>query len=249
MKTVKYFLVTIGIVLSAIFFNSCLDDDDYSLGKFWVEVMTVVPQGENSYYLRADDGKTFWPAATNLPYYKVEEEYRVIANYTILGDSSTTSDKNYNYYVKVNSLKKILTKDIAESKGEKNDSIYGKDPVEIVGLWTGDDYLNIQFRTVWGGVVKHYVNLIPSEDEDAMLEFRHNAYDDPESFRANSLVAFDLSGLDSLGLTTETDTLTLTLKVNTFDGDKVYKVKYGPKTKSQSKATNMEELIDNDAIK
>lgn len=249
MKTLKYFLVTIGIALSAIFFNSCLDDDDYSLGKFWVEVMTVVPQGENSYYLRADDGKTFWPAATNIPYFKPEENQRVLANYTILGDSSGTGDKNFNYYVKVNSLKKILTKNIAENKGEKNDSIYGKDPVEIVGLWTGDDYLNVQFRTIWGGAVKHFVNLIPSEDEDAMFEFRHNAYDDPQAFRANSLVAFNLSGLDSLGVTNETDSITLTIKVNTFDGDKVYKVKYGSKTKSQNKAANMEDLIDDDAIK
>lgn len=225
--------------LGSVLLYSCLDDDDgYSLGKFWIEIVTVVPDG-NTYYLRRDDGTTLWPAATNIPYYRPKEEIRVMANYTILGDSV---DKDFDYYVKVNRIDEILTKDIAEDKGAANDSIYGKDPVEIADIWAGDDYLNIYFKTYYRGNVKHFINLIPSEDEEAMLEFRHNAYGELSGYKQGGLVAFDLSTLDSLNIETPGDSTTLTVKVKTFDGDKIYKVKYAPKPSSTTQARYFEDV-------
>ena len=57
MKTLRAFLLVIGIALVSLALPSCLDDDDsYSLGDIWIAVATVVPEGNNVYYLRLDDG-------------------------------------------------------------------------------------------------------------------------------------------------------------------------------------------------
>ena len=53
MKTLRAFLLVIGIALVSLTLPSCLDDDDsYSLGDIWIAVATVVPEGNNVYYLR-----------------------------------------------------------------------------------------------------------------------------------------------------------------------------------------------------
>ena len=57
MKTLRAFLLVIGIALVSLTLPSCLDDDNsYSLGDIWIAVATVVPEGNNVYYLRLDDG-------------------------------------------------------------------------------------------------------------------------------------------------------------------------------------------------
>lgn len=51
MKTLRAFLLVIGIALVSLTLPSCLDDDDsYSLGDIWIAVATVVPEGNNVYY-------------------------------------------------------------------------------------------------------------------------------------------------------------------------------------------------------
>ena len=53
MKTLRAFLLVIGIALVSLTLPSCLDDDNsYSLGDIWIAVATVVPEGNNVYYLR-----------------------------------------------------------------------------------------------------------------------------------------------------------------------------------------------------
>lgn len=239
MKVLKIFLVTISVALSSVLFFSCLGDDDgYSLGHFWIDMATVVPLDNNSYYLRMDDGKTLWPAATNVSNYEPKENQRALVNFTILSDSLN----GFDHFIKVNSIDNVLTKDIAKNLGEKNDSIYGTDPLEIVTMWTGDNYLNVYFKAYFGGEKKHYINLIPSEDEDAVLELRHNAYDDPATYKRGSLVAFNLSSLED-STTISNDTILLTVKVNTFDGDKLYSIKFAPSTNTGSKAREMSDVF------
>lgn len=238
MKTFKLLLITTGLVFSTLLFNSCLDDDGYSLGNYWVDVVTIVPISETTYYLRMDDGTTLWPAATNVPYYKPKENQRAMVNVTFLSDSLN----GYDHFVKVNKIDEVLTKHIAENKGAENDSIYGKDPVEIEGIWTGDNYLNIYFKTWYGGGEKHFLNLIPSDDKDAMLEFRHNAYSDPQINKLGGFVAFNLSTLPMEDIGGQ-DSISLTIKVNTFDGDKIYKVKYALSSQGNNYAKYLNDVF------
>lgn len=224
MKTLRSFLLVLGIALVTLTFPSCLNDDDsYSLGDMWGAIATVVPQGNNSYYLRLDDGKTLWPAASNYPNYAPKADQRAFIYFTILSDSA----QGFSHFIKVAAIHNILTKPIAKNEGVKNDSIYGKNPVHIPSkddIWVGDGYLNIYFITNWGGQKAHFINLLQTDAEKNPyeLEFRHNAFDDPEITSGASRVAFNLSSLPD----TKGETVDLTIKVKTFDGDKVYTVKY-----------------------
>lgn len=96
---------------------SCLDDDDsYSLGDIWIAVATVVPEGNNVYYLRLDDGDKLWPAATNYPNYQPKPNQRALVNFTILADSTQSNLGGFSHYVKVNAIHNILTKSIAKNE-------------------------------------------------------------------------------------------------------------------------------------
>lgn len=238
MKMLRSFLFVVGITLISLTLPSCLkDDNSYSLGDMWVAIATVVPQSDHSYYLRLDNGDTLWPAATNYPNYEPKTDQRAFINFTILSDSA----QGFAHYIKVNAIHNILTKPIAKNLGDENDSVYGTHPVSIPSkdnIWVGDGYLNVYFITNWGGTKAHFVNLIQTDiDKNPYeLEFRHNAYDDPEITSGASRVAFNLSSLPD----TKGETVDLIIKVKTFDSDKTYTLKYNTeKTKLSIPSANL----------
>lgn len=241
MKTVKLFLVMIGVTLSSTLFYSCLDDDGKSLDSFWIDLATVVPISDTSFYLRLDDGTTLWPAAPVNLNYKPKENQRALVNFTILSDEKD----GYDHWVKINRIDDILTKDIAENEGAKNDSIYGTDPIELSAIWAGDNYLNVYLKAYFGGVKKHFVNLIPSAEDNSSLvyELRHNAYDDPSpGYLRGDLVAFRLPEFEAVPDSLTPDSTTITVKVKTFDGDKIYNIKFATKQKVRN-ATYFEDVF------
>ena len=224
MKTLKIFYACTGILLLSLTFNSCDMDDDayYSLDDMWLSIATARPLSENTFYFTLDDSTSLWPAAPVHIYYQPDRPQRVQINYTILGDNFN----GYDHAIKLNRVDTILTKQIAENKGEANDAVYGNDPVKIVAIWVGDGFLNIHFKAYFSGQFKHAVNLIRDETADGQatsckVEFRHNAFKDESSRLTNAFVAFDLSGID-----THRKDVTLTIKVNTFDGIKEFEKKY-----------------------
>lgn len=220
MKTLKIFVPVIGILGMSLLFNSCLDDDGYSLGKYWLGVATVESFDSNQHYFKLDDGATLYPAAGSNLGHNLNEGQRVWLNYTILSDSQS----GFDHYVKVNGVDPILTKKIAEDLGEENDAIYGTDQVKVDDIWIGNGYLNMIFVFNYGGTKKHLVNLLPAGDEENayQVEFRHNAYNDPPQTAVPGIVCFDLSDLPD----TEGETVKLTVKVNTFSGNKTYELEY-----------------------
>ncbi|WP_099463644.1 MULTISPECIES: NigD1/NigD2 family lipoprotein [Parabacteroides] len=245
MKTLKSILFVAGVFLTSLTFHSCLDDDGYSLDKFWIEPATVVPINDNSFYLRTDDGSTLWPAAPIYIHYEAKERQRAWVNYTILGDSIG----NYSHSIKINGISDILTKDIAKNLGDENDSVYGTDPVSIKNpkqdIWISDNFLNILFRMNYGGSKKHFVNVIqPDEKNPYLLEFRHNAYFDPAVTSTEGLVCFRMESLPD----TNGKTVTLTLRVKTFEGEKEYTLEYNSdkqESSDNSKSINMTGDMDN----
>ena len=224
MKTLKIFFICAGALLSALTFNSCdMDDDDlYSLDDVWLSIATARPLSEDAFYFTLDDSTTLWPAAPLHIYYQPDRPQRVQINYTVLGDDFN----GYDHAIKLNRIDTILTKRIAENKGEANDSVYGNDPVKIVAIWVGDGFLNIHFKAYFSGQFKHSVNLIRNETADSQaapykVEFRHNAFKDESSRLTNAFVAFDLSEIDTGG-----KDATLNIRINTFDGVKEFEKKY-----------------------
>lgn len=226
MKRFNTFFWVIGIAIITTLLPSCSDDDSYSLGDMWIAVATVVPQNERDFYLRTDNGDKLWPAATNYPGYRPKPNQRAFVNFTILADGEDGSLGGFSNYIKINAIHDILTKSIAKNEGAKNDSIYGTDAVNIAtdNIWIGDGYLNIFFETKWGGKTRHFLNLIQPdvENEPYTVEFRHNAYDDPQTTVSSGRVAFHL------GLLPYTNGQTVDLKVRywSFEGIKEIILKY-----------------------
>ncbi len=226
MKTLKFVWMMTGVVFATLLFQSCMDDEGYSLGEFQVNLATVETDGSNtSQYFRLDDGTTLWPAAGYYVGQNMEARQRVLLNYTILSDSLS----NFSHYIKVNDLDLVLTKPIAEDKFNENDSIYGTDPVEIKEIWVGSSFLNVFFTAYYGGHTKHFINLVKidrdtAEDGSYHLEFRHNAYDDPQLTIATGPVCFDLNSLaPNAG-----EKVKLTVSVRTSEGSKTYTFEYDP---------------------
>lgn len=235
----KWMGMLFGLFLWTAAVSSCMDDDDaYSLDKFAVEVMTVVPDGD-VYYLRRDNGEKLWPFASAHPEYQAEKT-RAIVNYTMLSDSIP----GFDHGIKVNWIDNILTKAIAPYEGARNDSIYGTDPVAMEAIAIGDGYLNIRFGANYGGQEAHYINLIPVAENDSLpytLEFRRNAFNDPAHYAASSIVAFDLSTLPS----TEGKEVDLVIRTKTFEGEQTYTLKYNSDTHRVSSEPIKMDLPDN----
>jgi hypothetical protein len=209
-----------GALLAALTFNSCSDDDTYSLDNRWLSIATARPLDDNSFYLTLDDSTSLWPGAPLYINYQPERPQRVQINFTILGDAF----QGFDYVVKLNQIDTILTKSIAENLGAQNDAVYGKDPLQITSLWVGDGFLNVEFKARMSGNVKHFVNLIRKEtaSDPYRLEFRHNANNDKSSYLRYGLVAFDLSSLPGTNGKNEN----LLIDVQTFDGVQTFKKTY-----------------------
>lgn len=231
MKTLKFLSIAIGMLLATLSFNSCLDDNDgYSLDNFVLSVASVKTKGGSAPFFRLDNGKTLWPAAGQINASILKDNQRVLLNYTLLGDS-TTGAVGFDYYIRINGIDTLLTKPIVENLAAKNDSVYGTDPVRIVNMWTGNGHLTVDFEANFGNKRAHLINLVATDWEKTpyTLEFRQNAFDDPQITRAKGLVCFDLSKLPAQ---LDKDSILLTIRVNTFDGLKEYAVKYNPTDRS-----------------
>lgn len=218
MKTLRFFLMSVGIICITLAFQSCLDDDDtYWQVRYPNALVTVKPVGENSFFLQLDDSTTLFP--TNIassPFGK--KEVRALMNFTEVDKPKEGYDKA----IHINWIDSILTKQIAPDLEAANDSIYGKDPVEIINDWVTiaeDGYLTLRFRTIWEDPNKaHFVNLLFGSDpaNPYVVEFRHNAYGDTYGNNGDGLVAFNLDSLPD----TEGKTVKLKLKWKSFSGDK-----------------------------
>lgn len=239
--------VLLFVLSIALSFVSC-EDDGYSLGDFVISLATVntIDANAGTYYLTMDNGTTLWPV--NQTARSWPDKQRVLVNFTVLGDSI----RGYDRPVRINSMREILTKDIEDLTEENSDEI-GEDPVRIFDLWTGDHFLNIHFGFNTAGTLKHRISLVhnliePVVDENGtvVMEFRHNAFNDPQHFAVRNYAAFDLRPLQ----TEDEDFINLIIKVQDFSNEmKEYKVTYRyrnvDKSTDNRKIDNMPENVNN----
>ena len=66
MKTLRSFMLLLGLLLSSTVFYSCLDDDDNdyfydSLFDNLKAIVTIKPIDDSSFYMQVDDTTTFYP--------------------------------------------------------------------------------------------------------------------------------------------------------------------------------------------
>ena len=213
------------LIFVPLFFASC-EKSGYSLGDIWVSIATVEnPDNSSAFFFRLDNDERMWTAATSLPHYRPKDGQRILAYYTILSDKPESS--SYDHDVKLNSVYRILTKDIFKITPETQDSI-GNDPIKIVDIWIGSDYLNVEFEFA-GQYKTHFISLVSDEsktydDGKVHLEFRHNANNDALSYRNWGLASFNIMPLQPSG----TDRITLVIHTNEYDEpeEKLYELTY-----------------------
>lgn len=192
--------LTLTLILTPLL-QSCLDDDD----NYYVTIATFRTNEDVGNYFTMDNGKTLH---TQQVISSLEDGQRVNISFDILEEDVN----GYDYTIKVRGLEKILTKPTITMTEETADSI-GDDKINIIGIWLGDGYLNINYQFIGSrySTKPHMINLVNNQiegtDEESeegylSLEFRHNAYGDNSGDVLNGIVSFkgpfkeeDLSGL------------------------------------------------------
>ncbi len=199
MKKIKFLLL--AVFVSTMFVSCDMDEDDgYSLSNMWVGfgLTDKVDESSNSYVFRMDDGSVLFPVATQVPWFDMEDDQRLLINYTILGDKNT-SGTNKEYFIRINSMKEILYKGIFEITPEKEDSI-GNDPIHVKDAWLAGNLLTFELQ-YYGNSKVHYINLVKepgvvtAQDEPIVLELRHNNRTDEPVVPMTALVTFKLDAI------------------------------------------------------
>ena len=220
MKTKTFLLLLVSSLMLVVGLTSC-ENDDYREPTY-NGLVTIRYTESDVLYFQLDDVRTLYPV--NIGNSKLwKDGQRALINFQVVDED----DKGFTDAVYVNWIERVLTKSMVESKGVENDSLYGKDPVEIVRDWVTvveDGYLTLRFRTYWSGGVTHTVNLLAgvNPDNPYEVEFRHNANGDLNYYVEDGLVSFDLSKLPD----TEGRTVKLTLKWMSFSGPKSVEFDY-----------------------
>jgi hypothetical protein len=218
----KNLLIIAFIFGTTVAFLSSCDNSGYSLNKFRVDIATVIPVGQNAYSLLLDNGKSLWPAASDVRYVPRENQ-RVFVNYTLLSDAYG----DFDHLIRVNDIWNILTKQAIELTAANADSI-GNDPIRVNQMWAGGDFLNISFMFNWGGSRPHMLNLVKNttvehpESDVIHLEFRHNAYGSTATRAWEGFVCFDLRPFEVEGQ----NEVKFAIKINEPSGEKTIEVVY-----------------------
>jgi hypothetical protein len=212
----KYVIGILMVIM--IISNSCLEEEDgYSLNRMWVGfgMIEEINADPPEYKINMDNGDILVPVASeyNRPWYyhdtndqasRLKTGDRILINYTIIGDDAEEGDEAEKYYIRVNSVMKVLLKDIMDITPENQDSI-GNDPITVKEAWISDSLLNFEIK-YWGRYEMHYINLVKepgiltAEDQPIELELRHNDNDDVRDFPYAAYVSFRLDELKTDGL-------------------------------------------------
>ena len=192
MKRLFFHAFSFIVALSSLYLYSCDNDDtDYSVRYPNALVTIKTNSSTGQVYFQLDDSTTILPVNIDKSLYG-KKELRALTNFKVQeGQSGHYSKSAY-----VNWVDTILTKNMAQSFGDKNNEKYGN-------------------RT------KHAINLVKG-DKPYEVVLHHNAFGDTRGFVSDGLVAFSLKDLPD----TQGKSVDLILKWQSFSGMKSVKFKY-----------------------
>lgn len=175
-------------------FQSCDDDESYSLGDMAMDWATIVSTSPDTFYLMSDTWGSLWPAATENQWYTPKDGQRIIVMFNPLADKF----QQFDHAVKLMDVKEVLTKKV-EILTPVNDDDYGNDPITIKegNLWMSGGHLNLIFLQDMPSTEKHRISLVtPSmemkKDGYFEVELRYNTYDDTTGLLMEGAVSFNL---------------------------------------------------------
>lgn len=152
---------------------------------------------------------------------------RVIVVYEVKGKMVEGGDNT----VELASIYWVLTKDplLSSVLSEDENDALGYDGLVAIEPWFGGEYLNVDFRALFGynSNTKHFINLVATDDdfdgETLTVTLRHNAYGEiPDSnhtlYWSDGMVSFNLVNLfDELGIEGEADYPEIVLEWEKYD--------------------------------
>ncbi|TKG90459.1 hypothetical protein EYV94_23940 [Puteibacter caeruleilacunae] len=199
----RNYLLLVLLSLFIVGITSCDDDDDhYSLGKYWIAMGEIDKSDGDAqlFEIELDNDDRLIPVAGHLHYInRVEDNDRVLVNYTILDDADTDNDPS-TFYVRINDIDKVLAKGVITMTEAIQDSI-GNDPIHVEDAWVSSHYLNFELKFS-GGCETHYINLVnepadnPEGSDVLKLQLRHNDRGDQCEAWLSALVSFDLNSIE-----------------------------------------------------
>lgn len=219
MKTFRLTAYALGILAGTTTLQACQDviDENCDGALQYTALVTVRPTADGTFVMQLDSATVLHPSNMNTSPFG-NKEVRALVNYTSEARPAHGGHRD----VYINWIDSIRTKMPVLSLGEKNDSVYGHDAIEIVKDWVTiaeDGYLTLRIRTRWGRTgATHRMNLLTgiNPDDPYELELRHDAMGDVCGNMGDALIAFNLNELAHEG----NSMVRLKLRWKSFSGEK-----------------------------
>ena len=219
MKTFRLTAYALGILAGTTTLQACQDviDENCDGALQYTALVTVRPTADGTFVMQLDSATVLHPSNMNTSPFG-NKEVRALVNYTSEARPAHGGHRD----VYINWIDSIRTKMPVLSLGEKNDSVYGHDAIEIVKDWVTiaeDGYLTLRVRVLSNGSGHvHYLNLLSGVDADDpyTVELRHDAKGDVTGGYVDGIIAFNLGALPD----TNGEIVKLTLKWRGYSADK-----------------------------
>ncbi len=193
--------------------TSCNNDDPeyYSLDKFSVSLASVEQDGDTPIFI-LDNGTRLFPYATAIPLTSLDNQDRLILNFTLLDDAT---DESFDYYAKINDFSKILKKEVFVDYDSTTLDSLGNDPLIVNSQWIAADFLNVDFSFAFNKHI-HYINAIAVDttQQPLTIQILHNNNGDTNGVKHVGVVSFNLKPFQ----VAESDSVTLQVKHLNWQG-------------------------------
>ncbi len=173
--------------------SSCMDDFRES-DNYYLDLAIMNHEGDN-YLITTDAGVKLMTKSLPVEI-DFDDNVRVDVRYKLLSPVDTS--EGFSYWVDVDEIGEILTKEIITINDENRDSL-GSAPVKFYNVWITQDYLTV-YLSFYAGTETHYFNLTFDEKEQAnndtiLLTFRHQDNGDVPRQYYTGYITFELNTL------------------------------------------------------
>lgn len=224
MKTKKFLLQALVLMVCGLGFQSCLKNDGIDSGQNTVfpnGIVTVKTASDKTVYLQLDDKTTLLPI--NMKKHPFDgKEVRALLNF----NEVKAAHNGYSKAVNVNWIDSIMTKGLVPHTDNDNEK-YGHDAIDILRspvTAVEDGYLTLRVRVLASGVGKHQISLVRNVNpkDPYTVELRHNAFGNFGGRLSEGYVAFRLHDLPS----TQGKPVKLTIKWKSTAGEQMHQFDY-----------------------
>jgi len=194
------------ILLISILLSGCLDDlgrhNYYNYNMLSSFGLVQKNTTGASYVVNLDNGSVLTPADGSVTWFTPLDSERVLVRFNPVSNTKIT-DSTFNYLGQIFNIDNVLFKVIKNISQVSSDSV-GHDPITVRDVWiSSKNILNFDLRFFTNGSV-HYINLIDNGQANGItapfiLELRHNARGDAQTFPAYANVSFKLNYLRKAG--------------------------------------------------